>query len=330
MDVFTHALLPYLLGKISKVKKEYVAALVLGGIAPDFDFLILWINSVYPNFFLTTHRGITHSFFFGFLTILVILYLATRENVLKKIRRYVRFDPEFSTTALVFAYAGVVIHLFLDFVTTRGIPLFFPLARTNYSAEIFFFTDTYLTILSLGIVIYLFKRPVHKNTISKFLILFIIVFGIMGGLRLAEKNGALEFSGREDTSAYPTMDPFEWYVLKEDKETIKVYKYIGHNSSYSYNETFLRMNILSNGDGLGSALDRAGELPQVKMLKWRAYSIANNASYEDGTWIIEYYDPLRKATIREAPQMVRRAFSRMASLEVMVAGEKAVILESKD
>jgi inner membrane protein len=56
MDFFTHALLPYLLGKSAQLKKEYVTAFVLGRIAPDIDVFILWVNSVYPTFFLLTHR----------------------------------------------------------------------------------------------------------------------------------------------------------------------------------------------------------------------------------------------------------------------------------
>jgi len=40
MDLFSHALLPYLLGDFFKRKKEEITALVVGGIAPDFDILI--------------------------------------------------------------------------------------------------------------------------------------------------------------------------------------------------------------------------------------------------------------------------------------------------
>jgi len=47
------------------------------------------------------------------------------------------------------------------------------------------------------------------------------------------------------------------------------------------------------GENLGSALDTAGELPQVKMFEWRSYTVAINASSSKGVWYFDYYDPYR-------------------------------------
>lgn len=324
MDLFSHALLPYLLGGISKLRKEYLAALVVGGIAPDFDIFIVWINSVYPNFFLTTHRGITHSLIFGFVTGVIILYLATRRNVKSRIARYVDFQGVFSRQSAAFAYAGVIIHLFLDSVTTRGVPLFYPIAATRYSAEVFFYTDTYLTIVSLITVIYLLKRPLHEHTAQKFLAVFLIVFAITGGIRIAEKQSAEDFFQGSELRSYPTMNAFEWYVLVDKGEDITIHKYNGWNGSSPYSATFSRLNVMDQGDALDSALDAAGELPQVKMLNWRAYAVAVNASFQEGVWSLEYYDPVRKAQASEAPSFVRRAFG--SSLNVTVEQGKAVVV----
>lgn len=322
MDLLTHALLPYLLGNFFKRKKEEVTALVVGGIAPDFDILILWINLVYPNFFLTTHRGITHSLFFGFFTGVIVLYSASRSGVKNKVRRYVDFEPVFSNRAVIYAYAGVLIHLFLDFVTTRGIPLLYPLSTTRYAGEVFFYTDTYLTIASLVIVILLFKKPQNFNT--KFLIVFLIVFAGMGTLRIAEKSDAEQFfdAGIE---FFPTMNPFYWYALSEDRNEISVFDYNGLNRSSQYNETVPRLSILSKGEALDEALAIAGELPQVKMFKWRAYAVAVNASFTDNAWYIEYHDPLQKAMIRNSSTMLRRAFAGRNSIKVKVEGGKAAV-----
>ena len=43
MDFFSHALLPYLLGRFLRIRRDYLAALVLGGIAPDLDVLVVWL-----------------------------------------------------------------------------------------------------------------------------------------------------------------------------------------------------------------------------------------------------------------------------------------------
>ncbi|MCX9073609.1 MAG: metal-dependent hydrolase, partial [Candidatus Methanoperedens sp.] len=141
MDLFSHALLPYLLGNFFKRNKKEITAFVLGGIAPDFDVFLVWINSVYPTFFLIVHRGITHTLFFGFFTALAVLYLATREKVRSRVQKFISLETSFSKRTAVFAYAGVLVHLFLDYTTTRGVPVFYPFEAARYSAEVFFYTD---------------------------------------------------------------------------------------------------------------------------------------------------------------------------------------------
>lgn len=324
MDLFTHALLPYLLGKVQNVKKEYLTALVLGGIAPDFDVFILWINSIYPTFFLIVHRGITHSFFFGLITVMVVLYLACHDRIKNRIRKYADFNPVFTWQSVTFGYIGVIIHLFFDGVTTRGVPLFYPFEAARYSAEVFFYTDTFLMIVSLGIVIYLFKKPIKKHTVAKFLVIFLLVFAVIGGVRVTEKYEALDFFEGDGKQAFPTMNPFEWYVLS-DGDKITTYQYNGLGKSSQYNETVNQMNVFSGGEGLDDALGTAGELPQVKMFKWRAYSVAINASYQDGIWLLEYYDPLQRVVIRDAPSVLRKGFSRFGSLNVSVNREGATV-----
>jgi inner membrane protein len=329
MDLFSHALLPYLIGNFFKRKKDEITALVLGGIAPDFDISILWINYIYPNFFLLVHRGITHSLVFGFFTGITVLYLACRGSVKNRVLRYTDYEPQFSSRTIAFAFSGVLIHLFLDYVTTQGIPLLYPLDTARYAAEVFFYTDIYLTVVSLIIVIFLFKKPLQKNTM-KFLLVFLVVFATMGALRIAEKTSAEQFFQSEKTpylntgiKAYPTMNPFDWYALAEDRTDLSIFEYDGINRASPYNETVSRLSILSQGNGLDEAVSAAGELPQVKMFKWRAYAVAVNASFSDDAWYLEYYDPMRRAMFRDSPAIFRRI---NAPLKVKVEAESAVVI----
>ena len=326
MDLFSHALLPYLLGYSFKRNRQEVTAFVTGGIAPDFDVFILWIQYLYPTFFLITHRGITHSLFFGFFTGLVIFYLASRGRIKDRIRKYINFEPVISRRTVAFAYAGVVLHLFLDYVTTRGVPLLYPFDTTRYSAEVFFYTDTYLTILSLAIIIILYKKPRLRNNNVKFLAVFLIIFAFLGGLRIAEKNSAEDFFKDMDIKAYPTMSPFEWYILGGDSDTIKIYGYSGIERTFSNISAVPRLNIAAGGENLDTALGVAGELPQIKMFKWRAYAVAINATSEKGTWSLEYYDPFQRAMVHNAPGIFRRAATNFSSIRVRVEAGQAVIL----
>ncbi len=324
MDFFSHALLPYLLGNFFRRRKQDVTAFVLGGIAPDIDVFIMWINFVYPTFFLVTHRGLTHSLFFGFFTGLSVLYLASRAGIKNRLRRSFGFEAVVTPGGVLFAYAGVVLHLVLDYVTTLGVPLFFPFEVTRYSAEIFFYTDIYLTILSLIIIIAMYKKIWQKNAVTGFLILFLVAFALLGAVRIIEKTSAGDSVQGSDVITYPTMNPYDWYVLADDGKRIRIYEYNGFNGTLPYNETALKLYIASGSENYdpGAALAIAGELPQVKMFKWRAYDVAINASLTDGKWLLQYYDPLQRAMMRDSPSVFRRI---NAPLNVTVEGNRAFL-----
>lgn len=95
------------------------------------------------------------------------------------------------------------------------------------------------------------------------------------------------------------MDPFNWYAQKEDANKIMIFNYNGLEGKSTYMETTLRFNILSAGDELDKALSIADQLPQVKMFRWRAHAVAVNAFYGNGTWSLEYYDPIQRMEMRD-------------------------------
>jgi len=325
MDFFSHALLPYLLGTSLKQKKEDVTAFVLGGIAPDIDILIMWINFVYPTFFLITHRGITHSLFFGFITAIFVLYLASRSRIRSYIRRFINLEHVINGRSVVFACAGAALHLFLDYMTTRGVPLLFPITTMRYSAELFFYTDLSLTILSILIIIYLYKKPQEKNTAIKFLLIFLIIFALLGTVRTLEKNGAEGFFNDTEIKAYPTTSPYDWYVVGGSGEEIRIYEYNGLERRSQYNETVKMIDVLKSGNGLDRALTVAEELPQVKMFRWRAYAVAVNASFEEETWSFVYYDPVQRAMFKDVPHIFKGVARGFGSMNVTVKGNIAVV-----
>lgn len=325
MDLFSHALFPYLLGSYFKKRKEEITAFVIGGIAPDSDIFLLWIQYLYPTFFLITHRGITHSILFGFLTGAVILYLASREKIKKIVQKYVDFEPVFSIRNVVYASAGILIHLIFDYSTTRGVPLLYPFNAARYSAELFFYTDVYLTIASLIMVIYLFRKPFKTKTIKTFLIIFLLVSGGLGTLRFIEKYSTGRFFNDKSVESFPTIDPFDWYVQKEEADSIRVVEYDAWEGILRYNETFPHLNVISGGDGLENAIYLANQLPELKMFKWRAHSVAINSSRNNDTWSLEFYDPVQRAQMGSIAGTFRRAGTRFGSVTINVTGDKAVV-----
>ncbi len=333
MDIFSHALLPYLIGSFFRLDKKLLAALVLGGIAPDLDFILIWVNYVYPSSLLIVHRGFTHTFFFGFLTILFVLYVVSRDPIKNAIGKFVDFDVELSPIALPLAYTGVLSHLFLDYLTTRGVPLFYPMYSARLSADIFYHTEFIIALASLAIIIHMFKKPYRVNT-KKTLIMFIALVLLIGAIRIEGKEASKDLLGDGMVKRYPNAGLFEWTLLEENGDEFEVYEYNVLLGAAEFNSTFPRLNIFGErsaavvgDDDIKAAIDAAEELPQVRVFRWRAYAVAVNASHQDGAWHLEYYDPIIRSEMMNSSSLFKMTVSNYASVEVKFDDNKAVVMD---
>ncbi len=328
MDLFTHVAVPLLLGRILKRSGEEVAALAVGGLALDLDIFLLPINWVHPNFFLLVHRGITHSLLFGFLAALLTLRLFCAAPFRTQISKCFGLYPKFNRGAVIFAFVGVLIHLALDSLTTRGIPLLFPLDPARWSLEIFFYSETPLLLTSLGILIVEAKR---RDIVShrKMLLLLLLLLAITGFVRLAEKDRAEEiFDG--DATAFPAPSLFEWTVLVEDDGGVGVYSYDALSGEVLFEENFPEMNVISSDQdssevGLDAALDEAETLPQVRTFRWRAYYVVVSGAFREGGWDLEYRDPVMTARMNDLPAPLHDLFSGLVYIDVRVEEEGAEV-----
>ena len=124
--------------------------------------------------------------------------------------------------------------------------------------------------------------------------------------------------------SFPSMNPFTWYALKEDGDKITVFEYDVLEGKSNYNLTVPRLNILSTREGFDKALAAADQLPQAKMFRWRANDVAVNASYDNGTWSLEYFDPVQRVEMRSISGTFMRTGARLSSLNINVTEGKAV------
>lgn len=254
MDGVTHAMLPFLAGKFFKRSRAECAALLLGGIAPDIDIFISWI----PLFFDTTlplyHRGITHTLVFGFLTAAIVLFIASRKYFQDLLAYAFRTNIRLTMIPglLIFTYAGVLSHLFLDWLTTFGIPLLYPFSVQRYSAELYYYIDFSLMLASITLVGYsIVKRSkmilrIHRERknhpasskphtledssqmmngiYSKMFVVFFLVLIILTGLRYYEKGVSSDYFNIPRESIYPSaVSPFEWRAV--DQSAGKLYEF---------------------------------------------------------------------------------------------------------
>ena len=99
MDLITHFIVPYAI--LTLVKSRHKLEGAFGGISLDFDTLIAWIGILSPELFIFSHRGITHSFIFGFATSVIFLYVLSRKQVNGFISRIIHRNIKVSSRASI-------------------------------------------------------------------------------------------------------------------------------------------------------------------------------------------------------------------------------------
>ncbi len=290
------------------VKSKNKLAGGFGGISPDFDTIfVAWIGILSPNLFIFSHRGITHSFIFGFVTSTIFLYVISRKEINGFISNLIKRDltVKFTKTTIAIAYFGVLIHLLLDYLTTLGIPLFFPFSITRYAAEIYQSLDLVTIILAVIVMIILYMRLNQKYKKAAMAIFMIILISF-GGIRAYEKFNVLEdetptLNGNySQLSVYPTNDIFTWNVVKHNSENSSFI--VSEYNTWSNQETninVLNTPLVENGSysSAQNAINIANTLPVVKEFKWNSYYTVVNAKYNSTKWDITYSDVINSYTV---------------------------------
>jgi inner membrane protein len=305
MDLFTHFLVPYII--LTAVKSKNKLAGAFGGISPDFDTIfVAWIGILSPNLFIFSHRGITHSFIFGFITSTIFLYVISRKQVNQFIGNLIKRDitVKFTKTTIAIAYFGVLTHLFLDYLTTLGIPLFFPFSITRYALNLYQSLDIITIILAAVVMIIIYLKVNYKYKKAAMAI-FMIILILFGGLRAYEKVNILDnetptLTGNyTQLSVYPTSNILVWNVVKSNSQNSSyiVSQYNGWSNQESNIQIFNTPSVENGNYSAGlNAIKIADTLPVVKQFKWNSYYTVVNAKYNSTKWDVTYSDIINSYT----------------------------------
>jgi inner membrane protein len=305
MDLLTHFLVPYII--LTAVKSKNKLAGAFGGISPDFDTIfVAWIGILSPNLFIFSHRGITHSFIFGFITSTIFLYVISRKQVNQFIGNLIKRDitVKFTKTTIAIAYFGVLTHLFLDYLTTLGIPLFFPFSITRYALNLYQSLDL-ITIILAAVVMIIIYMKVNYRYKKAAMAIFMIILILFGGLRAYEKVNILDnetptLTGNyTQLSVYPTSNILVWNVVKSNSQNSSyiVSKYNGWSNQESNIQIFNTPSVENGNYSAGlNAIKIADTLPVVKQFKWNSYYTVVNARYNSTKWDVTYSDIINSYT----------------------------------
>lgn len=297
MDFFTHFLVPFIilfaLGSRNKLEGAF------GGISIDFDTIfIAWIGFLIPYLFVFSHRGITHSFIFAALTSTIFLYVLSRKSITNFIGKIIRrnISLEFTSKTVIIAYFGAVIHLFLDFLTSRGIPLFYPFTMERFSAEIYYYIDITTAIIAVIVILILYLKLDMKYKKAAMAIFMIILISF-GGIRAYEKSIALSENQVSEnfvySSAYPTSDIFTWTIVQSNMDNTSYNSFKYNTLNKQKNDVKEVQNLSVTGGSTQSAqeaINNANKLPEVQNFRWDAYYPCVNASYNGKMWKLTFYD----------------------------------------
>ncbi|MBU2638040.1 MAG: metal-dependent hydrolase [Nanoarchaeota archaeon] len=205
MDTITHMLFGIFIaaliaGKLGfKNLKWPVAAGVIAALAPDIDIITLLFS---PGMFYEYHRVATHSIIGAFLIAVIIAILFSR---LKK--SFINYLP--------ITLLAVASHLYLDFITSTGIQLFYPYSTARVALNMVPFVDVYLLAVLAAGIIFIRLYPAIGAKISA-LILIICIAAIGARIGLGVIADAKVNNINDDSYISPHLfNPFKWAVVNE-------------------------------------------------------------------------------------------------------------------
>lgn len=297
MDFFTHFLVPFIILFALKSKNKLEGG--LGGISPDLDTLfVVWVGFLVPYLFVFTHRGITHSLVFAAITSTVFLYVISRKSINDFVSKILRRDlsVEFTTKTVGIAYFGALTHLFLDFLTSRGIPLLYPFTLQRFSAEIYYYIDLTTAVIALAVLLILYLKVDMKYKKAAMAIFMIILISF-GGIRAYEKNVALDDNPVSDgfiySAAYPTMDLFTWTIVQSDQSNQTYYSFNYNTLTKEKEDAKVVQSLTVSGGTVSSAqeaINKANKFTEVQSFRWNAHYPCINANFNGKEWTLTYFD----------------------------------------
>ncbi len=288
-------------------KPFFWVALVVANI-PDID-IFAWFRG--QEFYFNVHRGITHSAFlipFWGLLGAAAAYLISKKSL------------PFLKTWLWYSII-VVVHIFLDWITSYGTEIFAPLTNKTYSAHLFPIVDIWVILPMLALVIIGRFFSKYRQQAALVIIALLVLYT---GFRITMKFGTERMIRRERAEA-------EWIMSFADTQSWRtwinpsLYRVVAvkGDSAFSYAVAPIgskiaeqgRFDLFDSTDGhwssaveyeLGYAFLRRSNLP-IRMFRGDSLFVSDlryTADFDNWGSLTLYY-PLKDGEIAGAPEFLR-------------------------
>nr|WP_255668297.1 metal-dependent hydrolase [Methanocella sp. CWC-04] len=256
-------------------KPDLVPYGILGAVILDVDVLFRPLSDSFPQLYIFTHGGFTHSLAGAVITSTVLFAVAVTIPGPGFLRE--RISLSFEAGSLAAVLAGAISHVFLDFLAYPGIPLLYPLTDIKFTLGILSGPSVVLMLASIGYIILMRFGKAAIDRPQAYVCIFVIVMLACGGLKFY-------VDATTDGKTIPTIDPSRWLVIKEDQDSYSL-------EWYRLFEGASDLNVFQKYAGVSEdELGKYEAMPEVKRLRYNSYITTVE---KNGSSII-YSDPLRE------------------------------------
>ncbi len=214
MDPVTHITSGVIAGNAIKSRfphRGIIILCIISAMIPDIDNIVGLIN---PELYLIHHRGITHSFLGGLLSALVVsLIFRLFSQKLALIKTF------------IISYSVILVHIFLDLITSYGTQILYPFSRTRYALSCVFIIDPFFTLTLIVLLISSFIVKKRSKTIAVVAIFFMFLYPAMNlGIKIYAKKYvvdrlAVENVSHDNVRIEPELfSPGNWKVIVENDD----------------------------------------------------------------------------------------------------------------
>lgn len=198
MDPITHALSGMVIHQLGFKRRAALFVLIFSAIAPDLDYITRFWGT---DIFLRYHRGITHGIFALFVFPLIMAFIFRRKGGFF----YYYF----------ISFLGYGIHLLLDLTNQYGTRILSPLDWSQYSLDLTFIIDPYITV---GLLLSIIMGRVNKHRAILVAVCSVILLaGYIGGRAYLQKEVRLFLKTKVDANIYkiyPLPNDFlRWWFI---------------------------------------------------------------------------------------------------------------------
>lgn len=271
MDSITHIVLGACIGDAVLSKKIGKKAMLVGAIAqsfPDFDFLGgLWLSLPENLYF---HRGITHSFFFGFFMAFILAFVT--QNIFRK--QALPFKKLF-----IFFCLQMWLHDILDTCNSYGTGLLEPFSHHRFSFDLLFVADPFFTIplIAAAIALLVLKTgsSFRKNWIvaGLFLPCMYLIYSVSNKDSVDEQVAkSLAKQEIQNTGFITTPTPFNtwlWYIMVPTDSGV----HIGYRSVYDTKNYVTPFTFYPKNEQLLSSRENSNDVIYLKKFADTIYTI---------------------------------------------------------